>query len=80
MHSSSDTLQLGRAPLADNSRFLADNSRFLYADETSSISDGHIVNIYGYNENAAPRIMHEDMDDFDEYGDGVSWNCHRDHH
>ena len=58
-------LQLGRAPLADN-------SRFLYADETSSISDGHIVNIYGYNENAAPRIMHPDIDDYEDYGDGVS--------
>lgn len=36
--------QYGRTPLADN-------SRFLYEDDTASISDGHIVNIYGYSDN-----------------------------
>ncbi|KAK7486690.1 hypothetical protein BaRGS_00022091 [Batillaria attramentaria] len=71
---------LGRTPLADN-------SRFLYADDTSSISDGHIVNIYGYNDNIAPRINLNDAgepvsdydyadamyeDDYDEEED-VDW-------
>lgn len=60
---------LGRTQLA------TDNSRFLYADETSSISDGHIVNLYGYNDNAVPQINVNDGGGFPQrdynYADGM---------
>ncbi|XP_076450264.1 uncharacterized protein LOC143286542 isoform X3 [Babylonia areolata] len=52
---------LGRAQLVDN-------SRFLYADETSSIADGHIVNLYGYNDGSAPHFQNG-HDETEEYYD-----------
>ncbi|KAL8609573.1 hypothetical protein ACOMHN_000629 [Nucella lapillus] len=66
---------LGRSPLADN-------SRFLYADDTSSITEGHIVNLYGYNDNITPHFQntHDDIEDyidedlgFDDYEEEEDW-------
>ena len=54
---------MGRAPLADN-------SRFLYADETSSIADGHIVNLYGYSDSLPAKYRHGELEDY-EYFDEV---------
>ncbi|XP_070200517.1 uncharacterized protein [Littorina saxatilis] len=62
------TSPFGRTPLADN-------TRFLYTDDTSSISDTHIVNLYGYNEDNTPRFVNGeyeehydgDLADYDDY-------------